>query len=54
MTAPVRTIRVRRLAHSMGLPLPAYATAGAVSSASATAMFNAMKAAGLFAGFVGT
>ena len=29
MTAPVRTIRVRRLPHSAGLPLPAYATAGA-------------------------
>ena len=29
MTAPVRTIQVRRLPHSEGLALPAYATAGA-------------------------
>ncbi len=29
MTAPVRTIQVRRLPHSEGLPLPGYATAGA-------------------------
>jgi len=29
MTAPVRSIQVRRLPHSRGLPLPAYATSGA-------------------------
>lgn len=29
MTAPIRTIQVRRLPHGEGLPLPAYATAGA-------------------------
>ncbi|NPD68319.1 dUTP diphosphatase [Lichenicola cladoniae] len=29
MTAPVRSVQVRRLPHSEGLPLPAYATAGA-------------------------
>jgi dUTP pyrophosphatase len=29
MTAPVRTIRVRRLPHGADLPLPGYATAGA-------------------------
>ncbi|MGI4747529.1 MAG: dUTP diphosphatase [Janthinobacterium lividum] len=29
MTAPVRSIQVRRLPHSEGLPLPAYATSGA-------------------------
>lgn len=29
MTAPVRSIQVRRLPHSEGLPLPGYATSGA-------------------------
>ena len=29
MTAPIRTIQVTRLPHGKGLPLPAYATAGA-------------------------